>query len=256
MLTGITAYDPFPDYPLAEGHLLAGYAALGQWLANSGVGLWTIDGMSGVAWDILQAGLREALAAYRVVFIDIAEARLESEAVRRLLAESLDDDDVVFGKLYEGNLFDFFDPNRLRNVRIRVLDEVNQAELVVCLGQGSVLLNLDGGKAWADLPKENITCMASAGRDILLGTPVYPAVKSMYWVDWPVMEHHKTALLPELDLYLDITNPQNPPFVEGTALRGSLSVLSRQPFRVKPVFYPGAWGGQWMKHYMQLDPSN
>src|SRR6266852_8729777 len=188
MLTEITAYDTFPDYPLAEGHLLAGYAALGQRLANSGVGLWTIDGMSGIAWDILQAGLQEALAAYRVVFIDIAEARLESEAVKRLLADSLDNGDVVFGKLYQGNLRDFFDPDKLRNVRNRVLEEVQQAELVVCFGQGSALLNLEGGKAWADLPKENITSMASAGRDILLGTPIYPAVKSMYWVDWPVME--------------------------------------------------------------------
>src|SRR5260370_31687748 len=189
MLTGITAYDTFPDYPLAEGHLLAGYAALGQWLANSGVGLWTIDGMSGVAWDILQAGLREALAAYRVVFIDIAEARLESEAVRRLLADSLDNDDVVFGKLYQGNLFDFFDPNRLRNVRNRVLEEVHQAELVVCLGQGSVLLNLDGAKAWADLPKENITGMASAGRGSSLVSPPSSTDCSLRLVGRPLLSH-------------------------------------------------------------------
>ena len=248
-------YDTLPAYPLAEGHLLAGYAALGQRLVNSGTNLWTIDGMSGVAWDILQAGLQEALAAYRVVFIDVAGARLEDEAVRRLLADSLDNGDVVFGRLFQGNLLDFFDPDGLRTVRSRILEEIHRAELVVCFGQGSALLNLDGGRAWADLPKEIITGMASAGRDILLGTPVYPAVKSMYWVDWPVMEHHKTALLPGLDLYLDLANPQKPVFVEGTALRVTLSALSHRPFRVKPVFYPGAWGGQWMKHYMQLDPS-
>ncbi len=70
MLTEITAYDTFPTYPLAEGHLLAGYAAFGQRLVNTSVRLWTIDGMSGVAWGILQAGLQEVLAAYRVVFID------------------------------------------------------------------------------------------------------------------------------------------------------------------------------------------
>jgi mannose-6-phosphate isomerase class I len=262
MLTEIAAYDTFPAYPLDEDHLLAGYTALGERLVNRGrqpgglsSSLWIIDGMSGVAWDRLQAGLQEALAAYQVVFIDVAEARLEAEAVRPLLADSLDNGDVVFGKLYQGNLRDFFDPDRLGNVRKRVLEAIHQAELVVCFGQGSLLLNLDGGKAWADLPKENITGMASAGRDILLGTPIYPAVKSMYWVDWPVMERHKTALLPELDLYLDMADPQHPLFVEGAALRASLSALSRRPFRVKPVFYPGAWGGQWMKHYMQLDPS-
>src|SRR5712692_6519559 len=135
MLTEITAYNSFPDYPLAEGRLLAGYAAFGQRLVNSSVRLWTIDGMSGVAWDILQAGLQEALAAYRVVFIDVAQARLEGEAVRQLLADALDNDDVVFGKLYQGSLLDFFYPDRLRIVRNRVLEEVRQAELVVCFGQ-------------------------------------------------------------------------------------------------------------------------
>ena len=254
MLSEITTYNTIPAYQLEEGHLHAGYAGLGERLVNSGFRLWMIDGMSGVAWDILQAGLQEALAAYRVVFIDVAEARLEGETVRRLLADLLDNGDTVFGKLYAGNLLDFFDPDRLRSFHTQVLDEVHEAELVVCFGQGSALLNLDGGRAWADLPKETITNMASEGRDILLGTPVYPAMKSMYWVDWPVMAHHKTALLPELDLYLDMANPQNPVFVEGSALRATLSALSRRPFRVKPVFYPGTWGGQWMKHYMQLIP--
>ena len=255
MLTEIAAYDTFPAYPLDEDHLLAGYAALGERLVNSGLRLWTIDGMSGVSWDKLQAGLQEALATYQVVFVDVAVARLEGEAIRLLLADSLDNGDTVFGKLYDGNLLDFFDPDMLRSLRTRVLEEVHQAELVVCFGQGSALLNLDGGRSWADLPKQNITIMASEGRDILLGTPVYPPVKSMYWVDWPVMEHHKTALLPHLDFYLDMTNPQNPVFVGGSALRAALSALSRRPFRVRPVFYPGAWGGQWMKYYMQLDPS-
>jgi len=255
MLSEITTYNTIPAYQLEEGHLHAGYAGLGERLVNSGFRLWMIDGMSGVAWDILQAGLQEALAAYGVVFIDVAEARLEGETVRRRLSDSLDNGDTVFGKLYAGNLLDFFDPDRLRSLHTQVLDEVHEAELVVCFGQGSALLNLDGGRAWADLPKESITNMASEGRDILLGTPAYPAVKSMYCVDWPVMEHHKTALLPELDLYLDMANPQNPVFAEGSALRATLSALSRRPFRVKPVFYPGTWGGQWMKHYMQLDPS-
>ena len=255
MLSEITTYNTIPAYQLEEGHLHAGYAGLGERLVNSGFRLWMIDGMSGVAWDILQAGLQEALAAYGVVFIDVAEARLEGETVRRRLSDSLDNGDTVFGKLYAGNLLDFFDPDKLRSLHTQVFDEVHEAELVVCFGQGSALLNLDGGRAWADLPKESITNMASEGRDILLGTPAYPAVKSMYCVDWPVMEHHKTALLPELDLYLDMANPQNPVFAEGSALRATLSALSRRPFRVKPVFYPGTWGGQWMKHYMQLDPS-
>src|SRR5260221_14320351 len=52
-----------------------------------------------------------------------------------------------------------------------------------------------------------------------------------------------------------MVNPHYPLFVEGFSLRALFFALSCEGFRVKTVFYPGAWGGQWMKHYMQLDPS-
>lgn len=254
MLTEIAAYNTSPVYPLTTGRIFAGYEALAQRLIGSGSVLWTIDGMSGVAWEALRDGLQTGLKGRKVTFIDVAVARLNAEATGQLLAASLDNGDDVFGKLYPGELADFFDPEALQALHSQVLAARQQAELLVCFGQGSALLNLAGGKAWADLPKEIITALSASGHDVLLGTPSYPAVKSMYWVDWPVMARHKAALLPDLDLYLDLSDLQKPAFVEGSALRSSLSTLSRQPFRVKPVFYPGVWGGQWMKHHMQLDP--
>jgi mannose-6-phosphate isomerase class I len=255
MAANIMTYDTLPDYPLVEGRLVAGYAALAERLVASGSACWSIDGMSGVNWEALENGLQQALADYRVVFIDTASTRLETEAVREILADFLDNGDVVFGKLYTGKLVDFFDPVAIEVLRQKVLQAVEQAELVVCFGQGSSLLNLDGGHIWADLPKETITELAAQGQNVLLGTPAYPAAKSMYWVDWPVMEQHKTSLMPTLDLYLDMSNPVHPVFIEAAALRKALAALSCQPFRVKPVFYPGAWGGQWMKGHMHLDQS-
>jgi mannose-6-phosphate isomerase class I len=212
--------------------------------------------MSGVDWEVVVAGVQQALAGVRVEFIDISQARLRGDAVRRLLADALDNDDVVFGKLYSGGLLDFFNADALQALRRQAQQALHQVDLVICWGQGSALLQLDGGVIWADLPKEVITAQAALEREVLLGTPVYPGMKSIYWVDWPVLARHKSALLPTLDLYLDAGQPEHPTFVEGAVLRASLAALSRQPFRVKPVFYPGAWGGQWMKEHMRLDPES
>lgn len=254
MHTEFARYNTLPDYPLAEGQILGGYPALARHLLAGDFRLWIFDGMSGVAWGRFQAGLQEVLSGEQIYFLDVAQARRSPDALRSLLAESLDNGDSVFGKLYEGDLLDFFLPESLDALREQALAALQTNHLVICFGQGSSLLRLVGARAWLDLPKEQITALATGGENVLLGTPVYPALKSMYWVDWPVMERHKTRLLPALDLFLDFTSPERPTFLSGPALRATLSALSRQPFRVKPVFYPGAWGGQWMKEYMRLDP--
>jgi mannose-6-phosphate isomerase class I len=247
-------YNTFPTYPLVEGRLSAGYDTLARRLLQSGVRLWMLDGMSGIAWEGIVAGLQQALAGVKVELIDVSRARQRGDAMKRLLADSLDNDDVVFGKLYSGGLADFFDAGALQALRRQALQALGQVDLVMCWGQGSALLQVQGGVIWADVPKEVITAKAALEEDVLLGTPVYPGMKSIYWVDWPVMARHKAALLPTLDFYLDAGQPETPTFVEGAALRASLAALSRQPFRAKPVFYPGAWGGQWMKAHMLLDP--
>src|SRR5690242_11476998 len=102
MLTDDTRYNTFPTYPLADGHLLAGYDLLAQRLLRSGVRLWALDGMSGLAWNVLLAGLQRALAGVQVEWLDISQARLGNDERKRLLADSLDNGDTVFGKIYSG----------------------------------------------------------------------------------------------------------------------------------------------------------
>lgn len=251
------AYITIPDYPLASGHLTSGYRALASRLL-AGAPIWAIDGMSGTDWVSFRGGLGRALSEVGkrdVAFIDVSRARVSSEVVKTLLADSLDNGDSVFAKRYVGSMADFFDPRALDDVREEAQRAADGTGLVVCYGQGAALLGLEGSLAWIDLPKEIVLGMATSTANVLLGTPAYPGMKSVYWVDWPVNERHKGSLLTRLDLYIDLADPVDPVIVEGSDLRASLSAMSRRPFRVKPVFYPGAWGGQWMKEHMHLDPS-
>ena len=248
-------YDTVPGYDVPRGQLAAGYAALAERLLLADVPIWLIDGMSGVDWPALRRGLQSALADRSVQWIEVGVARRETARIKRLVAPDLDNHDHVFGKLYDGNLVDFFDPQALERLRQRAREAVDHGQQVICFGQGSALLDAAGSVAWIDRPTEIITQLVASGREVLLGTPAYPGMKSMYWVDWPVMERHKTSLLKKLDLFADMTDPAQPVFASGADLRTALHVLAHQPFRVKPVFYPGAWGGQWMKQHMQLDPS-
>jgi mannose-6-phosphate isomerase class I len=59
-------------------------------------------------------------------------------------------------------------------------------------------------------------------------------------------------VLPHLALFVDGADSLEPHWVEGSAFRQALQGLARRPFRVKPWFAPGSWGGQWMKEHFDL----
>ena len=61
-----------------------------------------------------------------------------------------------------------------------------------------------------------------------------------------MLDRHKRRLLPSIDRYLDLGDAARPRSLSGDALRSSLQALARRPFRVRPTFLPGPWGGRWL----------
>lgn len=53
---------------------------------------------------------------------------------------------------------------------------------------------------------------------------------------------------------MDSVDTLLPKMVAGSAARAGLHQIARRPFRLKPYFDPGVWGGQWMKRVCGLNP--
>ena len=90
----------------------------------------------------------------------------------------------------------------------------------------------------------------NAGEDILR------KYKRGFFVEWRVADRHKRDLFDRIDYLLDTnTSIRDAGLITGDAFRAALASASTAPLRVVPFFDPGVWGGQWMKHRLDLDRS-
>ena len=78
--------------------------------------------------------------------------------------------------------------------------------------------------------------------------------KRFYFIDWVVLNRHKKALLPRIDIFVDAQRETEITWAEGNVVRAGLDRLARNGFRVRPWFEPGAWGGQRIKEFINELP--
>jgi mannose-6-phosphate isomerase class I len=239
-------YDIYPAYPLDEGNIEHGFHQLASGLI--GHSKIAVDGYVGVLWDQLRDQLDEALRHQGVQagWVFVEKVLRPAVEIDQLIEPYLGGDDPIFGKRFPGTLEDFFDPRVLK-----LEPETSRSEMVIYYGTGAALFAEGAYLVYADIPKNEIQYRARAGSIRNLGAAGASDPGSMYkrfyFVDWVVLNAHKAALLPKLDLYLDVQDPDIPAIIRGAALREALTEMSRSYCRVRPWFEPGPWGGQWMK---------
>jgi mannose-6-phosphate isomerase class I len=239
-------YDPSPHYPVTGGDVELGYGPLADEVARGAEQTVAIDGPAALSWEPFLAGLVQELEQ-RDVTTELVDARrflVPWEEIRRRTASSVLAGDPVFGRIFQGALVDLFEePPRVEH----------DARVVVVFGPGSALVEHD--LLWyADLPKRLSLTAIRRGQASNLGQPASEAgtEQQLLFVDWPVLDRHKQEHLPRLNRYVDLSDAETPRSLAGEALRRSLHDLAGRPFRTRPTFLPGPWGGQWLREKLGI----
>ena len=158
-------------------------------------------------------------------------------------------DDPLFGKRTTLTLEDFFDLPRLKELSPNTESDIN-----LIIGPGATFAGWKGLLVYIDLPKNEIQFRSRAGSITNIGSAVAGEPREMYkrfyFVDWIVLNNHKRDVLSQVDIFVDAQRPEHPLWVSGELLRHSLSVISRNLFRVRPWFEPGTWGGTWIMNHI------
>jgi mannose-6-phosphate isomerase class I len=241
------SYDPSPRYPVAGAEPVTGYRAPAAELAARRPRVLAVDGPATLPWEQVAAELGEALSAGGVSSraIDVRASLVSWDEVLRRTARSELAGDPVFGRVFEGSLADLFDG--------RPHVPVADSDVTVVFGPGSALVQHD--VLWyADVAKSQSLAAVQQGNASNLGQPVgSPGTEQrLLFVDWPVLDRHKQELTNRIDRFIDLSDVRAPRSLDGNTLRRTLRELAGRPFRTRPTYLPGPWGGQWLRRVLGI----
>jgi len=258
-------FDTQPTFTLGNALIHSGYAELASRIMDEqsrGLRVLVMDGFQGVDWSLLKEQLDTQLnqMGCQATWVDIRSAYKSHGSVDELVEPFLGGDDPIFGTHFPLSLESFLDPLALADLRksLSVGRGKASGEVTIVYGPGAAYVELWDQLWYLDIPKDVLQEIAREGKLRNIGVtesqPFGKFYKRSYFVDWPALNRLKREILPGLDLMLDLQNPDNPTFMSGNDFRDALRTVSTSPFRVRPWFYPGPWGGKYMQGHMGLDP--
>lgn len=250
---GKNEYDIYPLHNLGEGVISSDYVSLAKKLSESHNVI--IDGYIGVRFEDFAAELNKAFLnlGVKAVWWNVESAMKSPAEIDKMIEPYLGGDDPIFGFRTSLSLVDFYDKDALTSIH-----PDNNAEINLVYGLGASLLGWEGTILYLDIPKNEIQFRARAASIKNLGAESAFAPKTMYkrfyFVDWVVLNRHKKALLPKIDIFVDAQRNREITWAPGDDIRRGLQKLSQNGFRVRPWFEPGAWGGQKIKDFIGALP--
>lgn len=174
--------------------------------------------------------------------------------------------DQYFGKTYKGDLEDFLDEVKTTKYKIKINSSPDK--IFIFYGYGTIN---ELTKNWFDyifyidvthdnfiknVQKENLWFVpknalnATGAADVGMSIQTFKLTRYIYM---PIFDKHRRNVLNKMDFYIDTNNQLK--VIPRSTFDYIMSELSQQPFKLKPLYIQGPWGGQWIKEKRKL-PKN
>lgn len=201
--------------------------------------------------EALVSGLRPTL------HIQTADLMWNESKIKEMTYQDVTDD-RIFGYMTRLTIEAYFDPAKVAEAQKQIASLENGLVLVTGAGaayivpKSDVLVYADMARWEAQLRMrthevDNLGVKNRNTEDWML------LYKQGFFVDWRVLDRWKKQWMLKSDFMLDTNNRNEPKMVENAGVIAGYNQTLTRPFSVVPFFDPGPWGGQWMKHYCNLD---
>ncbi|WP_229106538.1 class I mannose-6-phosphate isomerase, partial [Paenibacillus sp. 1001270B_150601_E10] len=230
-----------------------------------------LDGTNGTDFVQWLDVLRGACIDQEIPFIDIHSSHYmkETEELFTQFHPYLTDNRAFGYMASDVKVNDYFQPTAEADWQYDVSQLLEHAEqtagsasrpagktMIVTAGPGARFLSGSADVSlFCDVSRELQQKLHRAGLGSLgLGECKDPVetYKHALFLEWPVWEQYRKEQLYSFDYYVDMNEPSRPVILTLPMLKQVLETLAGQPFRVKPFFAPGIWGGQYLKKLCHL----
>lgn len=209
------------------------------------------------------------LRGVEVEHYNFAQVLKSEEEINAMIDPQLEwdrakDPTLLYGRIYHGGYKGVFDPAKLEAYKQQVADWKAPAEkgkVVIVYGAGVLveeLRSLYDSKFYFDVtPKESILRIRR-GAYINLGQskpqPTNQIIRRCYYFDFEMAVTLRGELLSkrEIDWYVGNDNLDAMQLMPVEALNDILETMVKYPFRCKPVYLEGVWGGSYVKKLRNL----
>ncbi len=249
-----------------KASLKKGTAEIAEELSKAASGkVIAFDGYSSAEFkelvNVLAGALKLAGISYKV--INAADYYKSAEVIEELLSDNLkidkEKDPVnLFGKRVEDGYELVFDAQKVGTLEKDIKDREGA---VILYGFGCTyfeqIRELCDTIVWLDVAPKAAVLRAKSGRMTNIGDKTSRPFKEMmrraYYVDFEAALTLRRELLHKdrIDYYIDSTEEYK--MLDKVALSELTSKLSLMPFRNRPVYIDGVWGGQYIKSLRNVD---
>lgn len=219
-----------------------------------------IDGYAGAPFETLRHVLTQQLGGETARVVD-ARSLLRDDldaVVAPYLPQDREIDPVLlYGVRYAGGYEGLQDQNRVK----ALLADLQQNITYVVIGQGALSRSLQNAydlKIWMDITPRQAALSFKYGQATNLGCtealPYAAMMRRNYYVDFEAAIDLRWQLLREglLDLYVTADDPDAMTMLAFPALTALFDALRNKPFRCRPVYLEGVWGGFYFKRLRNL----
>lgn len=241
---------PYIEVPDSEGACWGGWAAIGkalqQHLQRLGKpkAILTVECYPGTYSNIDMGFLKSTLSPNVVCRAE--DLFLEERDIRQRIGVSFSKAPRADADL-PSTVASYFDPQKLASIQATIAEI--ETGIILIHGVGAHLIAEPDVLVYSDvsryeliqrLRRKDITNVGVDNRELSYTTQYAWS----YFIDWPLGDHIKQALLPDCDYVLETNNWQRAKMVKGEAVRRGLEIALQQPISPSPFFDPELWDAE------------
>ena len=220
--------------------------------------LFALDGYLGIEWERVLKPLEELseVEDLKMKAIDFSQCYKSLDKI----AQKCLSKEKSFGYVYSGKIIDVLDKRSVKKLKKDAEKLRKTLDLLVIFGPGTaipLLRRLYDKIFYFDITRESLF-NASLVRPIYFlgsknrGQLLNQNFRRFYYVDSQILDKHKRRVLKYMDWYVECNNVKEVKMISRRLYYRILSRLAEKPFRIKPLYYPVVWGGNFLKKIKRL----